>query len=229
MSWINRLGGLIRPKRLDAELDEELRFHIESRVRQYVAGGMTPDAARRRARLAFGSSDRVKEECREADVIHLLDTAWRDLRYALRTLRASPLFTATAVLSLALGIGANTAVFTLLYASLWKPLPVQQPQQIVHLMRGNAAPPDAEPSFSYKLFGLIADAARPYGEVLAKSTFGMRKFGLDISSPERVVGEAVSANYFSALRVDPSIGRLFESQDDNVLGGNRVAVLSHAF
>ena len=171
----------------------------------------------------------MKEECREADVIHWLDTAWRDLRYALRTLRASPLFTATAVLSLALGIGANTAVFTLLYASLWKPLPVQEPQQIVHLMRGNAATPDAEPSFSYKLFGLIADSARPYGEVLAKSTFGMRKFGLDVSSPERVVGEAVSANYFSALRVDPSIGRLFESQDDNVLGGNRVAVLSHAF
>ena len=96
-------------------------------------------------------------------------------------------------------------------------------------MRGNAATPDAEPSFSYKLFGLIADSARPYGEVLAKSTFGMRKFGVDVSSPERVVGEAVSANYFSALRVDPSIGRLFESQDDNVLGGNRVAVLSHAF
>ena len=98
MSWINRLGGLMRPRRLDAELDDELRFHIESRVRQYVAEGMTPDAARRRARLAFGSRDRVKEECREADVIHWLDTAWRDLRYALRTLRASPLFTATAVL-----------------------------------------------------------------------------------------------------------------------------------
>ena len=229
MSWINRLIGLVRPTRLDAELDDELRFHVESRVRQYLAEGMTPDAARRRARLAFGSSDRVKEECREADAIQWLDTAWRDLRYALRTLRASPLFTATAVLSLALGIGANTAVFTLLYASLWKPLPVQEPQQIVHLMRGNPATPDAEPSFSYKLFGLIADAARPYGEVLAKSTFGMRKFGLDVSSPERVVGEAVSANYFSALRVDPSIGRLLESQDDNVLGGNRVAVLSHAF
>ena len=183
MSWINRLGGLMRPRRLDAELDDELRFHLESRVRQYVAEGMTPDAARRRARLAFGSRDRVKEECREADVIHWLDTAWRDLRYALRTLRASPLFTATAVLSLALGIGANTAVFTLLYASLWKPLPVREPQQIVHLMRGNAATPDAEPSFSYKLFGLIADSARPYGEVLAKSTFGMRKFGRTFPRP----------------------------------------------
>ena len=229
MSWINRLAGLVRPRRLDAELDDELRFHIESRARQYLEEGMTPDAARRRARLAFGSSDRVKEECREADVIQWLDTTWRDLRYALRTLRASPLFTVTAILSLALGIGANTAVFTLLYASLWKPLPVQEPAQIVHLMRGNAATPDAEPSFSYKLFGLIADAARPYGEVLAKSSYGMRKFGLDVSSPERVVGEAVSANYFSALRVAPSIGRLFEQQDDNVLGGNRVAVLSHAF
>src|SRR5690348_16761775 len=157
MSWMNRLVGLVRPKRLDAELDDELRFHMESRVQQYLAEGMTPDAARRRVRLAFGSSDRVKEECREADMIHWLDTAWRDLRYALRTLRASPLFTVTAVLSLALGIGANTAVFTLLYASLWKPLPVSEPSQIVHLMRGNPANPSDEPSYSYKLFGLIAD------------------------------------------------------------------------
>jgi predicted permease len=229
MSWINRLAGLIRPQKLDAELDDELEFHIEARVRQYVGEGMPPDAARRRARLAFGSHDRVKEECREADAIQWLDTAWRDLRYALRSLRASPLFAVTAILSLALGIGANTAVFTLLYASLWKPLPVQDPQQIAHLMRGIPATPDAEPSFSYKLFGLIADTARPYGEVLAKSSYGIRKFGLDISSPERVVGEAVSGNYFSALRVDPLIGRLFGSQDDNVLGGNRVAVLSYAF
>ena len=111
------------------------------------------------------------------------------------------------MLSLALGIGANTAVFTLLYASLWKPLPVNEPGQIVHLMRSNPAKPDDEPSYSYRLFGLIAEAARPYGEVLAKSTFGLRKFGLDVSSPERVIGEAVSGNYFSALRVDPVIGR----------------------
>ena len=117
--------------------------------------------------------------------------------------RASPLFTSTAVLSLAFGIGANTAVFTLLYASLWKPLPVKEPGQIVHLMRGNAANAGDEPSYSYKLFGLIAEAARPYGEVIAKSTYGLRKFGLDISSTERVTGEAASGNYFSALTGGP--------------------------
>src|SRR4051812_14925134 len=179
MSWMNRLSGLVRREKLDAELDAEVQFHIESRVRQYVAEGMTPDEAQRRAGLGFGGRDRVKEECREADGIQWLDTIWRDLRYAVRTLRASPLFTGAAVLSLALGIGANTAVFTLLYTSLWKPLPVKDPGQIVHLMRGNPATPDDEPSYSYKLFGLIADAARPYGEVIAKSTYGLRKFGLD--------------------------------------------------
>ena len=229
MSWINRLAGLVRPKKLDAELDEELQFHLESRLRQYVQEGMTPGEARRRARLGFGGSDRIKEECREADGVPWLDTAWRDLRYALRTLAGSPLFTAAAVLSLALGIGANSAVFTLLYASLWKPLPVPEPDQIVHLMRGNPATPDAEPSYSYQLFGLIAGAAHPYGEVIAKSTYGLFRFGLDPSSPERVTGEAVSGNYFSVLRVDPAIGRVFEPGDDSILGGNRVAVLSYAF
>jgi putative ABC transport system permease protein len=133
------------------------------------------------------------------------------------------------VLSLALGIGANTAVFTLLYASLWKPLPVKEPGQIVHLMRGNPATSGDKPNYSYKLFGLIAEAAHPYGDVIAKSTYGQRKFGLDISSSERVIGEAVSGNYFAVLRVDPMVGRVFEPQDDTVVGGNRVAVLSYAF
>jgi putative ABC transport system permease protein len=229
MSWINRLATLVRSKRLDAELDEELQFHIESRVQQYLADGLTPEEAWRRARLAFGGADRVREECRQADAVQWLDTAWRDVKYALRTLRASPLFTGASVLSLALGIGANTAVFTLLYASLWKSLPVKEPGQIVHLMRSNPANPGDEPSYSYKLFGLIAEAAQPYGEVIAKSVYGLRKFGSDISSTERVVGEAVSGNYFSALRVDPVIGRAFEPGDDSLLGGNRVVVLSHAF
>ena len=86
---------------------------------------------------AFGGPDRVREDCRQADAVQWLDNAWRDLKYALRTLRSSPLFTGASVLSLALGIGANSAVFTLLYASLWKPLPVKEPGQIVHLMRSN--------------------------------------------------------------------------------------------
>src|SRR5690242_2686491 len=150
MSWISRLAGSLRPKKLDAELDEETQFHIESREQECLAKGMTPGEARRLARLAFGGRDRVKDECRDADGFPLLDIAWRDLRYAMRALRASPLFTSAAVLSLALGIGANTAVFTLLYASLWKPLPVKDPGQLVHLMRGNPATPADEPSYSYK-------------------------------------------------------------------------------
>src|SRR2546427_298199 len=105
MSWLNRLAGLMRPKKLDVELDDAVQFHIESRVRQDVAEGMTRGEARGRARLGFGARDRIKEVCREADGVQWLDTAWRDPRYALRSARAR-CSQAHAVLSLALGIGS---------------------------------------------------------------------------------------------------------------------------
>src|SRR5688572_23912707 len=99
-------------------------------------------------------------------------------------------------------------------------------EQIFHVMRSIG---DGEFGNSYVLLGELTEAARPAGEIFATAAFGLRKFGLDASSFERVVGEPVSGNFFSALRVSPAVGRVFASADDTVLGGNRVAVLSHAF
>ena len=107
---------------------------------------------------------------------------------------------------------------------------MEDPHQIVHLVRSKPGSGlEGEFAYSYVLFRQLGEAAQPFGEVIAKAGFGLRKFGVDGDSSERVVGEAVSANFFSALRVKPAIGRVLQPQDDNRLGGERVAVLSQAF
>jgi putative ABC transport system permease protein len=154
----------------------------------------------------------------------------QDLRYALRQLRKNPGFTAVAVLTLALGIGANTAIFTLLHACLWSPLPVSDPKEIFHVMRASSEGDFAgEFSYSYPLFQQFSKTAAPWGEVFATEVVGPRKFGVNGVSDQRIAGEAVSGNFFSVLSVGPIVGRVLEPQDDNVLGGNHVAVLSYAF
>src|SRR5215467_5314426 len=154
----------------------------------------------------------------------------QNLRYALRQLRKNPGFTAVAVLILALGIGANTAIFTLLHASLWSPLPVSDPKEIFHVMRASSEGDFAgEFSYSYPLFQRFSKIASPLGEVFAAELVGSTKFGLNGVSDQRIAAEAVSGNFFSVLNVGPIVGRVLEPQDDNVLGGNHVAVLSYAF
>jgi predicted permease len=154
----------------------------------------------------------------------------QDLRYALRQLRKNPGFTAVAVLTLALGIGANTAIFTLLHASLWSPLPVSNPKEIFHVMRASSEGDFAgEFSYSYPLFQQFSKIASPLGEVFATELVGSQKFGLNGVSDQRVAGEAVSGNFFSVLNVGPIVGRVLEPRDDDVIGGNHVAVLSYAF
>src|SRR3954464_13454635 len=115
------MGAHMWRRRRERELEKELRFHIESQVESNLREGMAPDEARRQAMLLFGGPARIREECRELRPLHWLSTIWADVRYAVRTLRASPVFTLTAIASIALGIGANAAIFTLLHAALWKP------------------------------------------------------------------------------------------------------------
>jgi predicted permease len=154
----------------------------------------------------------------------------QDLRYALRQLRKNPGFTAVAILTLALGIGANTAIFTLLHASLWRPLAVSDPKEIFHVMRASSEGDFAgEFSYSYPLFQQFRKIASPLGEVFATELVRSTKFGLNGVFDQRIAGEAVSGNFFSVLGVRPIVGRVLEPQDDNLLGGDHVAVLSYAF
>src|SRR5215813_1806259 len=129
------LGALLRKTLVERELDEELRYHIERQTEQNIRSGMNPEEARREALKAFGGVGQAKERSRDALGVRRIEELWQDLRYGVRMLRKNPGFTLIAALMLALGIGANTAIFSLIDAVSLKSLPVRRPEELVSLSR----------------------------------------------------------------------------------------------
>jgi len=208
---------LFQRRRFESELEQEVQFHLEMAAEEQGAAA---------ARRAFGSTVRAREDTRSAWQIRWLEDLVSDLRYALRALRRSPGFAAAAIFSLALGIGANTAIFTLVNALLLRTLPVREPQQLVLVDRSSMESKSLT-SFPYPFYRELRDHNSVFSGVLCYSSISPSlRVG---ASPERVTGELVSANYFDVLGVSPYLGRLFTQEDDRVNGKGRVVVLSYGF
>ena len=219
MAWWNRLVNLSRSERLAKDIDRELSFHIEERVDELVSSGMAESEARREATRRFGEPLRQRERTRDADVLAWLDTVLADVRYALRSLRGSPAFSVVAILSLALGIGANTAIFSLIDAVLLKPLPVHRPEELVRVTRGGGSK-----TFTNPVWERLRDSQDALSGIFAYSE---ARFNLAQGGEARTVpGNWVTGEYFATLGVRPALGRLLTSGDDE-RGCAAVAVLSH--
>ncbi|HTU32871.1 MAG TPA: ABC transporter permease [Candidatus Acidoferrum sp.] len=231
MHWLSRL---FHRRKQDTQLDSELRYHVEQQTADNIAAGMDPGEARRRALAQFGGLEYIKEEARDARGTQLVETLVQDIRYGLRMLRKSPGFTAIAILTLALGIGANTAIFSFTDQVLLSTLPVPNPQQLVVLRspgRHNGSTwsdiDDGAQSFSYPVYKELRDRAPARSEVLAYRDLDVNVAGHGITQSAH--GVLVSGNYFQTLEVPPALGRVFSASDETASGANPVAVLSYAY
>lgn len=219
-----RLRWLLRRKSVEQELDEELRFHRERQVAKYLECGLVEDEARRRVGIEFGAVEKVKEECRDSRGVRIMDTLLKDLRYGARLLRRSPGFAVVSVLTLALGIGANTAIFSVLYSILLRPLPFHDASHLVVI--NETTPRVGTVSVSWPDFVDWKAQARCFSAITSAVGFGFNLSG--VAQPENLGGQAVSPNFLSVLGVRPILGRDFDPSEAKP-GTAPVVLLSDAF
>jgi predicted permease len=231
---LQRIASLFRRRALDNQLDEELRFHLEMETEANQRRGMTAKAAEQAAHREFGGVARTKEIYRDRRGLPMLELLFRDLLYGLRTLRRSPGFTAVAVLSLALGIGANTAIFTLIDAVMLRSLPVRSPGELVAI--GNSARPGGMSfgpvnleMFSVPLYRRLRDRNSVFTGLFASGRVDQLAVRIDGGGDEPIRGRIVSANFFDVLGVKPALGRTFVDDGDRFTGGDPVVVIAYDY
>jgi predicted permease len=221
-----RIAGFFTGHRADAELREELESHLEMETAENIRRGMAPEAARRRALLAAGGLTQAAEAVRDRRGLPWLESAVADLRYALRSLGHSPAFTTVAVLTLALGIGANTAIFSVVRAVLLKPLPHKDGHRLVYLRHSADGPGGSNVLFSVPEVGDFRAGARSLGGIAEYSPFGLILQGE--GDAVRISVGLVTGNFFDVMGLSPVLGRLTRPSDDGP-GVPPVMVLSHDF
>jgi MacB-like periplasmic core domain len=213
---LNRLSAalraLLRKSEMERELDEELRHHIERQTEQNIRLGMDPEEARSAARKAFGGVEQAKERSRDSRGVRWLEDLWQDLHYGARMLKKTPGFTFIAVLTLALGIGANTAIFSLFNSVVFRPLPTPEPDRVVKVSQffrqigamGREVHGEVS-AFSYP----EVSAYRNNQTFAGLAAYIGREMILDGPEPEPILGTLVSENYFAVLRAETVAGRAF--------------------
>jgi MacB-like periplasmic core domain len=225
MSWWKSIFKKSAP---DDQLDSELRFHIDELTEENIAAGMPPEEARRRATLEFGGREQVKEELRDVYRMRVLDSLRTNLRDSWRLLRKSPTFSLTVILTLALGIGANTAIFSVVYAALFRPLPYREASQLMRL---------GQTRRQYEIDASRAQASNPDiqdWKARANSFQSIAAFSGDTftltagGEPQNIFAAQVTPNFFATLGVTPSLGRDFVDGED-AGDGPHVAILSYEF
>jgi macrolide transport system ATP-binding/permease protein len=218
-----RLRSLFRKDKAELDLSDELQFHLQNQIDEFVAQGMKPQEARRAALQSLGGVEQVKEECREMRRTNLIENFLQDVRFGLRMLRRSPGFTVLAILCLALGIGANAAVFSWVEGILLRPYPLVSHQERLVALAGTVGEERDETSWPDLL-----DVQRSC--TLCETLFVSNITGATLSIGERaqyVTGSIVSANYFDAIGVHPMLGRGFEPGEDTGRNAHPVVVISY--
>ena len=227
-----RCANLFRRRRAEREFDAELEAHLALIQEELDRRGVSPEEARRQARVQIGGVEQVKELQREARTLRWLETLWQDVRFGLRMLRKNPGFTATAILTLALGIGVNATLFSAYNAMALKPLPISDPGRVVRLERWfqSGGVGDTQYAFGYPEFTYIRDHQKDLSAVVAAS-WPLPIEGLlpGSTEPQRMVGQLVSANYFTEFGIRPLLGRPFAANEDQTPGGNTVILISYPF
>ena len=236
MPRVGRLGRQLRSRiwraSVEEEVDAELAFHVEMRTRELVARGVEPEAARRQALARFGDIRRVSAVCRTLgrqrdDTLRrteYMEELRQDLTYALRQLRRSPGFSLVAALTLALGIGANTAIFSLVDAVLLRPLPYEEPDRLVIVNHFYPSLDGLEASVSAPGFRDYRDESGVFASAAAQTGAGLNVTG--IGDPQRIEASRVSAQFFTTFGARAALGRTFLAEEDEP-GRNRVVVLGH--
>jgi putative ABC transport system permease protein len=232
MSWWSRVVNGLRSARLDDELDEEQRFHIDERAGELEARGLSREMARAQAARQFGNRLRLRESSRDVKLATRVESLFRDIRFGARLLRKDAVVSLAAIVSLGLAIGACTAAFSLIDALILRELPVRDPHSLVYLDRTDQKD---EPRFSalcsYPFLERVRQAASSYLEVFSMSQQSLRQALLPDAGgvEEKVLTQFVSGNAFNALGIRAHVGRLLLPSDDARAGSHPVAVISHGF
>src|SRR5512143_821003 len=223
-----RLRAVFRRDTIEQELDDELRFHLEHEAEKHVRAGVSRGEAMRRARIAFGGVDRIKDDTRDARGLALIDVAARDLRYALRGLRLAPGFTIAVVVTLALGIGANAGIFSVVDRLMFRPpAMLRDPSSVnrVYMSFDFRGSPLTEEGFEYRRYLDLSEWSSSFAQVAAFSTAKLAVgTGQDVT--EERIGRA-SASLFDFFDARPVIGRFYTEQEDRLPVGERVVVLGY--